>query len=166
MLDRIVTAFGRIGYRIASALITADRSIRASHGRGVKLVVESPEGEILLVRHTYGKRHWTLPGGGVRPDESHLDAGNRELYEEFATIAGESIDLGAYPVRHHRRLEVVGVVLARNLACSITPRAIEIAEVRWCRRRDVPRDIDPGAITALGLLDGRCAELAAAGPGS
>jgi ADP-ribose pyrophosphatase YjhB (NUDIX family) len=49
------------------------------------------DGEVLLVRHEKGGRsYWLVPGGGVDPGETMVDAGVRELREE----TGYDIEVG------------------------------------------------------------------------
>ena len=38
--------------------------------------------EIVLVRHNYGQRGWSLPGGGLEPYESIIEGLMREIKEE------------------------------------------------------------------------------------
>src|SRR3954470_4208287 len=40
-------------------------------------------GQVLLVRHSYGFQHWTLPGGGWKRGETLGDAARREVREEL-----------------------------------------------------------------------------------
>src|SRR6516225_7479802 len=60
---------------------------------GVRALVIDEAGRIFLVKHTY-VRGWHLPGGGVEPGETLLDALVRELKEEG------NIELTAPPALH------------------------------------------------------------------
>jgi len=60
---------------------------------GVRAVVINDEGRVFLVKHTY-IAGWHLPGGGVEPGETMLEALARELKEEG------NIELTEPPILH------------------------------------------------------------------
>jgi 8-oxo-dGTP pyrophosphatase MutT (NUDIX family) len=60
---------------------------------GVRAVVIDDEGRVFLVKHTY-IAGWHLPGGGVEPGETMLEALARELKEEG------NIELVEPPILH------------------------------------------------------------------
>lgn len=155
------TSIMRLGYRIASRMIDLDRAMRRSHGRGVKLLIDDGDGAILLVRHTYGHRHWTLPGGGVRTAEIPAQAALREATEELGLATASFESLGTYPARPRRRIEVVSVFSAVAAPSQIEPRAVEIEHVGWFPASCLPADRDPTIETAIGLRCGHEAERAA-----
>jgi 8-oxo-dGTP diphosphatase len=46
-------------------------------------VITNTVGEVLLLKATYGDKHWGLPGGGLDPNETIHQALQRECVEEF-----------------------------------------------------------------------------------
>jgi 8-oxo-dGTP diphosphatase len=56
----------------------------------VRALVIDPEERILLVRFEFPTAtRWALPGGGIEPGETHLDALRRELREEVGLVDAE-----------------------------------------------------------------------------
>jgi 8-oxo-dGTP pyrophosphatase MutT (NUDIX family) len=157
--EPLTVSIGRLGYRFASAVITLDWRVRPSTGRGVKMLVEREDGALLLVRHTYGNRHWTMPGGRMRSGEEPIETATRELEEELGLLAGEISLLGSYPLRIHRRRERVSVVRCSKPIGEIHPRPIEIQEAQWFGRSQIPAEADHQVALATGLLDGHRAEV-------
>ena len=49
---------------------------------GAAAVILDPKGQVLLVKHSYGRLNWELPGGAVEAGESVADAAVREVREE------------------------------------------------------------------------------------
>lgn len=75
---------------------------------GAACTLLDDRGDILLVRHTYGRRNWELPGGGSRPGEAPEATARRELREEtgldvdIERLTGVYFELGraADPMLH------------------------------------------------------------------
>jgi len=65
---------------------------------GVVVVAFDADGRVLLVRHSYGPRLWTLPGGGIRRGEQPEQAMLREIREELGCSLGDlvAVDAGEF----------------------------------------------------------------------
>ena len=70
----------RLG-RLASPVLHRYRQVVRGLTLGVRAAVIDEAGRVFLVKHSYVPG-WYLPGGGVEPGESALDALARELKEE------------------------------------------------------------------------------------
>jgi 8-oxo-dGTP pyrophosphatase MutT (NUDIX family) len=99
-------------------------------------------GQVLLVRHTYGSG-WLLPGGGAKPGETLEQAARRETLEE----------LGAAP--EHLRLEGIFsnffegksdhiAVYSGEIQAFPGHKNLEIAEWRFFDPAALPPDTLPG----------------------
>lgn len=92
---------------------------------------------LLLVRESYDRRRYGLPGGAVEAGESPLDAVVRETLEETGVVVGIDHVVGVY-----RLVSGVTVTLFR---CSpehgepVLPRTGEIAEVGWFAGDEIPQ---------------------------
>jgi ADP-ribose pyrophosphatase YjhB (NUDIX family) len=56
--------------------------------------IENQFGDVLLLQQKRGNKHWTLPGGKIRPRESIKDALKREVLEEIG-LKIQSLKLAA-----------------------------------------------------------------------
>ena len=66
---------------------------------GTKTILKSRlEDTIVLVKSTHWKGKFTLPGGTVEPNETILEASQREAREE---VAGAQIDVDTFEVKSH-----------------------------------------------------------------
>jgi len=63
---------------------------------GAAAVVPDSQHRVLLVRHTYGKLNWELPGGASEPGESIINTALRELREETGLEAVAERLTGVY----------------------------------------------------------------------
>ena len=56
---------------------------------GVSVAITNAQGELLLLRHSYGPKVWALPGGGLKPGEDPQECAAREVMEELGiTLSG------------------------------------------------------------------------------
>ena len=96
----------------------------------VHAVVLDATGEsVLLLRQSYGDRRWGLPGGGVEPGETIVDALERECREEL----GVDVQIGALTGwYYHREFESQVGIFRCDLpdAAEIT-LSTEHSEFRW-----------------------------------
>ncbi|WP_274654801.1 NUDIX hydrolase [Paenibacillus humicola] len=105
---------------------------------GAAAVILDDAGRVLLVKHSYGKLNWELPGGKAEENESAQETARREVLEE----TGLDVTVGQltgiyydpeYDMHHF-------VFLAR---CGGTgkplPSSPEITECRFCAPADLPR---------------------------
>lgn len=50
---------------------------------GVSVVITNLNGDVLLLKHSYGPKVWGLPGGGLNAGEDPMEAARREVREEL-----------------------------------------------------------------------------------
>src|SRR5215203_5156994 len=131
------------------------------------------EGRILLVRHTYGRLNWELPGGGSDPGESPDETAVREIREETSLdveidrLAGAYYEVGPRPGHDHGPiLHFVFVAHARDGAAVPVPEPPEIDAVGWWPLDALPtpmsdfterriRDAASGAPASVTRIEGR-----------
>lgn len=107
---------------------------------GVKCVV-THDGEVLLVRHTYGARDWDLPGGTMRRRELPLTAARREMHEELGREIEDWVALGelAVTTNHHR--DNLYLFEGRLDDRRIDIDLMELSEARWFAPDGLPADL-------------------------
>lgn len=122
--------------------------VRAPLSVGVKAMVFNPQGEVLMVRHTY-RDGWYFPGGGVKRRETLRDAVKRELREEVGvTLLMEPVLISAYSNFSEFKSDHVVLFKADRYEMVPAPN-IEIAEHRFYDPRNVPADTSPGTLRRI-----------------
>jgi ADP-ribose pyrophosphatase YjhB (NUDIX family) len=106
---------------------------------GVKCVVAHDD-QVLLVRHTYGRRHWDLPGGTVRRRELPIEAARREMREELGRRIEDWEDLGVLYVTTNHHRDNLHMFEAQLDDPQLDIDLTELAEASWFRRDDLPPD--------------------------
>ena len=106
---------------------------------GVFASIFDSGGRILLVRHAYGTRRWSTPGGRVELGESPLAALQREVTEEIACEIriGHLIGVYAKPYRDDVVLSFA-VTLISGIPQPCPP---EICDASFLPRNCLPPDL-------------------------
>ena len=82
MLHLIPAPLHRFALKIAYRIRNRVRRASGTTRDGVSVVGRDFDGQILLVRHSYGPNEWFFPGGGIAAGETPEQAAVRELMEE------------------------------------------------------------------------------------
>ena len=123
---------------------------------GVRGMAIDPEGRIFLIKHSYVPG-WHLPGGGVEPGESMLEALRREMMEEG------HIDIGPAPAffsmyfnpRDSNRDHVALYVIRNFTQPSLPEPNAEIVAHGFFARDQLPDDTTPATRARIAeVLDG------------
>ena len=121
----------RGAYRLAFRALWLSALIRRPRGQGAKALLVY-DGQVLLVRHTYGPDQWELPGGRVRRGEDPLDALRRELAEELGITIDTASKLDTQPGAGRQRLRQTHIYRVRVSTRTVHVDPVEIREARWC----------------------------------
>jgi 8-oxo-dGTP diphosphatase len=108
---------------------------------GAAAVIVNDEGGVLLVKHTYGRLNWELPGGtgesGESPDETVL----REVREETGLDVAVLHLTGYYHDAEADFLHFVFLCEVRDGDAAPRPDLAEVSECRYWPRGALPRPI-------------------------
>jgi 8-oxo-dGTP pyrophosphatase MutT (NUDIX family) len=154
MLRLIPAPLHRSLYRIADRSRRLWWRLRRPHRHSVAVVAFDRHGQVLLVRHSYGRPVWMLPGGGIGRHEDPARAAAREFREELGCELAELalLESSDHIVSGSRDTQYVFTALADG-----TPKADmrEIVDVDFFP----PAGLPPGCSRSVG---GRVERAAAA----
>jgi ADP-ribose pyrophosphatase YjhB (NUDIX family) len=117
--------------------------------RGVKIILFNTEGQILLIRNSYGARHlFVLPGGGVKPWEQPDRAAHREVQEELGCSLRTLVPLSTHHTSAEGKRDTVYLFEA-ELVGNPTPNGAEVAEARFFGLAALPQAVSPATMRRL-----------------
>jgi len=132
----------RLGYRLAYRGLQVFWFFARPAKRGVKCVVTDGD-RVLLVRHTYGRRSWDVPGGSIKRRESPLSAARREMSEELGLDGADWTEIGELHGRVDRRHDTIHCFRVELSAPTLTIDPGELAAADWFTRDELPEDLGP-----------------------
>ncbi len=140
MLHLIPTPLHRLAYRAAHAARKRWWQWRKPRIISVSVIATDLDDRLLLVRHSYGSRSWSVPAGGINRGEPAEDAARREFREETGCDAGRLIFVGIQQERVHGADNAIHVFAAKVQG---NPKADnrEIVEVRFFPLHSLPEPL-------------------------
>lgn len=140
-------------YQVANAIRHAYWFVFHPDTFGVKVVIESNDGKYLFVRHGYGGKRWTFPGGGIKRHETPSDAARREVKEELRVELYDLAPVGTFVSDWEGKHDTVHCYHARIApGARILPRRGEILAYGWFPKSDLPSGMSLSATEALKLI--------------
>jgi 8-oxo-dGTP diphosphatase len=97
---------------------------------GAAAVIVNDEGGVLLVKQTYGRLNWELPGGAAEAGESPDETVLREVREEAGLDVAVLHLTGYY---HDRQADFLHFVFLCELRAGDAAPRPDLAEVSECR---------------------------------
>jgi len=108
---------------------------------GASAVIVDDRGQVLLVKHTYGRHNWELPGGHTDPDESAAQTAPREVHEETGLRVQIERLAGIYYEPEVDMHHFVFVCRREDETESLRPDRMEISECGYWALEALPRPI-------------------------
>lgn len=142
MLRLIPAGLHRLAYALAHGLRLCWWKVARPTLLGCRVLAFDPAGRVLLVRHSYGKRHWMLPGGGVARRESPIMAAQRELREETGCTLLDPCSIALLNEALHgarNRVHVIGGTTADQPLCD----GREVVAAAFFAPDELPGDLSP-----------------------
>jgi 8-oxo-dGTP pyrophosphatase MutT (NUDIX family) len=152
LFETLPVAVRRFAYRVAHRLLRVYWFTLRPTTDGAKCLLTIGD-QVLLVRHTYGRPEWDLPGGTMRRHEAPAATARREMHEELGVMIDDWTWLGRIDgrVHHHpNRLHCFHAELDHD---HLVFDAGEIAAAGWFTRDRLPPQTGDYARQIIGLLD-------------
>jgi 8-oxo-dGTP pyrophosphatase MutT (NUDIX family) len=154
LATRLPVPIRRWGYRLAYRILRVYWFLCRPAASGVKCALTRGD-HVLLVRHTYGRAEWELPGGRIKHGEPPAAAAAREMREELGIKVDGWTPLGRLTGRADYRRDTLYCFRAALDNPQLTLDHGEIDAAAWFPRRALPPDLGGYGRRILPLLDDR-----------
>jgi len=122
--------------------------------RGAKAMVFNGEGELLLIRNSYGRSHlWVLPGGGIGRRESPQDAAAREVKEETGLAVRELRLLSVHANEGEGKRDTIHLFAARADGAP-NADAFEVDEAKFFALDRLPATVSKATLRRIAEYKG------------
>ena len=129
--------------RLVFGAMMMAKALWAPVALGAHALIVTPEGKVLLARHSYMKG-WSLPGGGVGRGEPPGAALLRELREEIGVVRSDPPELiGVFSRPAGWATNVVMLYRLTNAEVEFTPN-FEVREILFADPGDPPQNTSSG----------------------
>lgn len=108
---------------------------------GAASIILNDKNEVLLVKHSYGKCNWDLPGGKSEEKESAEETAMREVYEEIGLYVKIERLTGIYYDPHYDMHHFVFLAKYEDSNHKPQPSSPEILECGYFSIDDLPKPI-------------------------
>lgn len=137
-------------YKLAYAMLRVYWFVVRPQTYGVKCLIEF-EGQILLIRNTYGDMNWTFPGGGFKRNESAEMAAAREVREEVGIALTGLRPLGEFTSTDGYKRDTVRCYAGEATTPHFEIERNEIYEAGWFMWDELPQPLAPDAARVIEL---------------
>ncbi len=140
MLHLIPAPLHRLAYRAAHGMRKIWWRLRKPAITSVSVIATDLDDRLLLVRHSYGSRSWSVPIGGINRGEPPEDAARRELREETGCEPGQLQFVGVQQECVHGAHNAIHVFAAK-VQGKPKPDNREIVEARFFPLHSLPEPL-------------------------
>lgn len=157
MLREGYAQLGRIAYKAVSPFM---RLYMTQKHLRVRILLVNEFNEVLLVRSWLGHQSWSLPGGGIRRNETPLHAATRELQEETGIVlhANTIKELGSFTNPYKTAPFTIACFVAKTTKQEPSlalHRRLEVLDTSWFAIDHLPHNLSPTVKKALALHAGK-----------
>jgi ADP-ribose pyrophosphatase YjhB (NUDIX family) len=129
-------------YRYAYPIAVAWWFLRRPVTEGVRTIIKH-DNKVLLIKHTYGKPLFTVPGGGRHKNETIEEAAARESFEEVGLSVKNIQLVASIPYREEFKRDTIHICTAEVADPTVTIDPAELTIATWYPIDSLPENISP-----------------------